>query len=177
MPEESWSDCYAKYEMLRLDSCRFVWPKLSFIRKCIALTDYGKDNPGDCSGHNQLCSEGNIRTDYYDKVHTSVSKYRNSAKLEKFESFRNSHEKVRKARPSTFKRNREPIYSDDEAQDISSDEDYSCGNALFLRVRHICHRMNSFNIHCTELYMISSHIKYASHRNSSGYLYSSHCSF
>ena len=140
MPEESWAECYAKYEMLRIDCCRFVWPKLSFIRKCIALTDYRKDYPGGSSEHNQLCFNGNIRNDYCDNVDASVSKCGNSALLEKFENFRNSHEKVRKVRVSIRKRYREPIYSDDEAQDISSDEDDSCGNALFFRVRYFRHK-------------------------------------
>lgn len=35
MPEDGWEQQYEKHDIIRLDCSRFIWPKFSFIRKCL----------------------------------------------------------------------------------------------------------------------------------------------
>jgi hypothetical protein len=35
MPEDGWEKQYEKHDIIRLDCSRFIWPKYSFIRKCL----------------------------------------------------------------------------------------------------------------------------------------------
>ena len=140
MPEESWGENYATYEMLRLDCCRFVWPKLSFIRKCAARTDCRKEIFDNHSGANEPYRTKLFRSPDTESapVPASVRKNGVNTRLEKFEIFRNCHEIAKTSNSNAWKRGREALYSDDEALDISSDEEDACGNALFFRVRHHC---------------------------------------
>ena len=41
MPEETWAEHYENHDLLRLDCSRYIWPKLSFIRKCATLSNFG----------------------------------------------------------------------------------------------------------------------------------------
>ena len=143
MPEEFWTDNYVTEGPLRIDSCRFIWPKLSFIRKCVSLSGYVKEGTTaridkkitDTSVHHKgrtLGRRHSAPTGLYDSPAKQKTK---QEVLKNFEKVRNSHEKPIKCPSASKKRNREVLYSDDEALAMSSEEEDAVGNSLYFRVR------------------------------------------
>ena len=121
MPEDRWADCYALYELLRLDCCRFVWPKQSYIRRSLSLSRYHKGVDDEESNVNRI---------------SSVEKRRLDLRLENSPEQESISKKKKKVSPSAVsskngKKVREAIYSDEEN---GSEDEEDCGNALFLKV-------------------------------------------
>ena len=153
MPEDSWTEFYDKYDVLRLDCSRYIWPKLSFIRKCVALSLLKKEiiekkreklkiekeniSPilNDSQNKDNMFSAREISDDTKNNspIYGNKSSSFTNSKLLKFEMHRNSHEKLKKKSPVKRKRNRESAYSEDEEEEGSSEED-DIGNSLFFRV-------------------------------------------
>ena len=164
MPEESWTDHYEKHDLLRLDCSRYIWPKLSFIRKCSTLSNFGIEKKMQIEKNrlqNILTSDRN-NTDSHTKSNRNLTLERNEnyphnkenlknaknsglSKCETisedflFEKRRNSPERedLRKKQFSGEKRPRQSgqnvLYSDDELQEDSSEDDDN-GMSLFFRV-------------------------------------------
>ena len=144
MPEESWTDNYVTEGPLRIDSCRFIWPKLSFIRKCVSLSGYVKEGTSagiekkiiDTSVHHKGRTLGRRHSTPPTGLYDSPTKQKTKQEiLKNFEKVRNSHEKPIKYPSASKKRNREVLYSDDEALAMSSEEEDAVGNSLYFRVR------------------------------------------
>ena len=141
MPEDAWTDLYASDGVHRLDCCRFIWPKLSFIRKCVSLTGYVKEGASSDERIVEPSSLHGVGSKLSRRHSAPIGSYESPTRkklkkevLKNFEKVRNSHEKPIK-RPSEWKkRNREAVYSDDEAVGMSSDEEDACGNSLYFRV-------------------------------------------
>ena len=164
MPEESWTDHYEKYDLLRLDCSRYIWPKLSFIRKCATLSNFGVEKKILIEKNalkNFQSSDGN-NTDSHTKSNLSLSSERNeiyphnkenlknakkfgSSKCETisedflFEKRRNSPERedLRKKQFSSEKRIRrggQNVLYSDDEMQEDSSEEDDNGMSLFFRV-------------------------------------------
>ena len=153
MPEESWTEHYEKHDLLRLDCSRYIWPKLSFIRKCATLSNFGQEKKlliEKNKNKNFQLSDGNNMTSKkyvnypHNKENVKNSKISGLSICETisedflFEKRRNSQERndLRKQfsgekRPRCSGQN--VLYSDDEVQGDSSEDDDN-GMSLFFRV-------------------------------------------
>ena len=163
MPEDKWTEHYEKHDLLRLDCSRYIWPKLSFIRKCASLNNYGEENKilQNKNKNIQLLNKNN--TDYDSRTKSTVKHFpeksdgshnkenhkntKISAEISKcetieedslFDKHRNNQEKSLQNRQlSVEKRPRKSaqnvLYSDDELKEYSSDEDDN-GTSLFFKV-------------------------------------------